>query len=95
MRVPVHEQFKGSTYTYTVDLTILEQELGLTATTVTWSTQDSSTVSIGTSSLASSVATAPITASNQGSALVKLTIQTSGNDKVVYFFEVKVINLEA
>jgi hypothetical protein len=95
LKVPRHEQYKGSIYTYSVDLTLIEQELSLTASTVTWSTQDSSIVSIGTSALTSSVASAPLTASSEGSALIKLVITTSGDDKIVYFFEVKVIDLEA
>lgn len=93
MKIPRHEQYKDSVYTYQVDLTLIEQALGLTVNAVTWSTQDSC-VTIGTSALASSVASAPITAVNTGSAKIKLAITTSGDDAPVYFFEVNVLDPE-
>ena len=93
MKIVTHEQYKDSVYTYSVDLSIIEQGLGLTASAVTWSTQNTS-ISIGTSSLASSVASAPITASSHGEALIKLSITTNGNDAPVYFFKINVIDPE-
>lgn len=93
IRIPRHEQYKGSVYTYSVDLTLIEQTLGLTVSSVTWSTQDSN-VTIGTSALSSSVATAPVTAVDIGTAIVKLAVTTSGDDAPVIFFEIKVLDPE-
>lgn len=93
IKIPKHEQYKGSVYTYSVDLTLIEQSLGLTVSAATWSTQDNS-VTIGTSALASSVATAPITAAKVGESLVKLVLTTSGDDAPVYFFSINVLDPE-
>ena len=93
MRIVTHEQYKGSVYTYSVDLSILDQGLGLTSSAVTWSTE-ASNISIGSATLSSSVASAPITASSQGEALIKLTITTNGNDTPVYFFRIVVMDPE-
>lgn len=94
MRVNVYEQFKGSTYTYEIDLTVLDQELSVTSSAATWSTTDSSTISLGTSSFASKVASCPITASSVGVATVKLSITTGSNDAPVYFFKIHVLDPE-
>lgn len=93
IKIPRHEQYKDSVYTYQVDMTLIEQALGLTVSAVTWSTLDNA-VTIGSSSLASSVASAPITAVNMGSAKIKLSITTSGSDSPVYFFEINVLDPE-
>lgn len=92
MRIAKYEQYKGSIYTYEVDLTVLDQELGVTSSAVTWSTEDSNVVSIGTRSFASKIASAPITASNVGEAHVKLTITTDVIDKPVYYFVINVLD---
>ena len=94
MKIPVHEQYKGSIYTYEIDLTILDQELSVTSSAVTWSTTDSSIVSIGTSAFASKVASAPITASSVGEAIVKATITTGSDDQPIYFFKIIVLDPE-
>lgn len=94
MRIQTHEQYKDSVYTYTVDLAVLDQKLGVTTQTVTWSTDDTSVVSIGTSSFASNIASAPITASNSGTATIKLSISTDGDDAPVFFFKVNVLDPE-
>lgn len=94
MRIHTHEQFKGSVYVYQVDLTVLDQELGTTSSTVTWSTDDTSIVSIGTSAFSSKIASCPITASNKGTALIKLSISTGSDDAPVYFFKVNVLDPE-
>lgn len=94
MKMPVHEQYKDSVYTYQVDLTLVDQELNVTSSAVTWSTDDTSVVSIGTATFSSSVASAPITASNPGEALIKLSITTGSDDAPVFFFKINVLDPE-
>lgn len=91
MRIDTHEQYIDSVYTYEVDLTVLDQVLGVTSSTVTWSTDDNC-ITIGTSAFTSSVASAPITANSVGAALVKLTIATNASDAPVYFFRINVLD---
>lgn len=93
IKIPRHEQYKGATYTYSVDLALIEQSLGLTVSSATWSTQDSA-VTIGTASLAASVASAPVTAASKGDSLVKLTLSTSGDDAPVFYFSINVLDPE-
>lgn len=93
IKIPRHEQYKASVYTYSVDVTLIEQALGLTVSAATWSTEDSC-VSIGTSALASSIATAPITASSVGVSLVKVVMTTTGDDAPIFFFKINVIDPE-
>ena len=68
IKIPRHEQYKGSVYAYVVDMTLINQELGVTANDATWSTEDTSIVSIATPTFASPNSSAAITALNQGSA---------------------------
>ena len=91
MRIEQHEQYIDAVYTYEVDLTVLDQELGVTSSAVTWSTDDGC-VTIGTSSFTSSIASAPITANSVGTALIKLAITTGSNDAPVFYFRVKVLD---
>ena len=93
IKIQKHEQYKGSVYTYSVDLTLIEQSLGLTVSSATWSTQDN-TVTIGTSALSSSIASAPITASSVGESLIKVTMTTSGDDSPVFYFNINVLDPE-
>lgn len=93
IKIDRHEQYKGSVYTYSIDLTIIEQRLGLTVSSATWSTQDN-TVTIGTSALSSSIASAPITASSVGESLIKVTMTTSGDDSPVFYFNINVLDPE-
>lgn len=94
MKIPIHEQYKGSVYTYSIDITLIDQELGVTTSAATWSTDDTSVVSIGTSAFSTPTTSAPLTASNVGEAVVKVTLTTSGDDAPVYFFKVKVLDPE-
>ena len=93
IKIDRHEQYKGSVYTYSIDLTIIEQRLGLTVSGATWSTQDNS-VTIGTSALSSSIASAPITAASVGESLIKVTMTTSGDDSPVFYFNINVLDPE-
>ena len=93
IKIPVHEQYKDSVYTYSVDVTLIEETLGVTVSTATWTTQQNS-VYVGASSLASKVTSAPITANSTGIATVKVAFTTSGNDAPVYFFRVHILDPE-
>ena len=94
MKIQSHEQYKDSVYTYQVDLTLLDQELSVTSSAVTWSTDDTNNVSIGTSAFSSNIASAPITANNLGEALIKLSITTGSDDAPVFFFKINVLDPE-
>ncbi len=95
IKIPVHEQYKGSIYSYVVDMTLINQELGVTASGATWSTEDTSIVSLGTAVFSTPNSSIPITASNPGDAIIKVSIATSGDDAPIYFFEIKVLDPEA
>ena len=91
----VWEQFKGSIYDYVIDMTLINQTLGTTVSSATWSTEDSNIVSIGTTSFATPDATSTITASNPGTAIIKLVLATTGNDAPIYYFEINVLDPES
>ena len=95
IKIPKWEQYKDSVYSYVIDLTLINQELGVTSSAATWSTDDTSIVSLGTSVFSAPNTSTPITALSPGSALVKVAMTTSGDDAPIYFFEVKVIDPEA
>lgn len=93
IRIPKHEQYKDSVYTYTIDLTLIEEDLDLTVSSVTWTTKQNS-ITIGTSALASKLATAPITANSTGVATVKATMATSGTDAPIFYFQIHILDPE-
>ncbi len=92
IKIPSYEQYKDSVYTYQIDTTLIDQELSVTSSAVTWSTEDTTIVSLGTSAFTNPTATCPITASNPGTALIKATITTGSDDAPVYFFRINVLD---
>lgn len=83
-------QFVDEVKTFEIDLTKLEAELSDTIATCTWSVV-SGNASIANEALASSVATAEITTSKSGNALIKVLCAGANNTHAVYF-SVKVID---
>ena len=90
-----HEQYKGATYTYSVDTALIDQRLGVTSSAATWTTEDSSVVTIGTSLFSGGIGSAPITANSKGTALVKVSITTNGDDAPIYYLEINVLDPES
>lgn len=95
IKIPRWEQYKDAVYDYVVDMTLINQELGATVTAADWTTQDTKVVSLGTAVFSAPNSTIPITALNPGTAIIKVSITTDGNDAPVYFFELKVLDPES
>lgn len=94
IKIPVWEQYKASVYSYVVDLSLINQELGVTATGATWTTEDTGQISLGTAVFSAPNSSIPITAVNPGDAMIKVSITTDGDDAPVYFFKIKVLDPE-
>ena len=82
-------EFKGAVKTVQLDLSLLEEKLGVTVSSATWAAENNR-VTVGSASLASSVASAPVTMVHEGVSLVKITLETSGNDKIIIFLKFRV-----
>lgn len=86
-------QNKGETSAYKVDFSRVMTERGETVSSVEWSSIDGQS-SISNESLASNVATADITASKSGTALVKVTATQSDGNTRIKWLEIQVIDPE-
>lgn len=81
---------KGGALNYAWDYSVIEENLGASVSTVAWSTDQSSTVAISGEALASSVASALLTGSNEGNAVIKITATMDDSQIIVTYFDVNV-----
>ena len=73
---------KDEVATLEFDFTAEAGRRNTTVDSVAWSTEDTSTVSLGTSSLNGSTSSCPVTASNEGKALIKIVATLANSDTV-------------
>ena len=73
---------KGDIRDIKINLVSAAGRLGTSVSTAVWGTDDTSTVSLGSQSLASNVSTCRITAAQAGEALIKITV-TMANGEVL------------
>lgn len=91
IKIVTRSQYVGSVITYPFLLSALETDLGAYVSSVAWSTE-SDAVTLGTSSISSSIAGCPITAVNAGDALIKIQIDFDNGDTLLHYFIVSVEN---
>lgn len=85
--------YKGSSITYGLDWNNYLTNKGTTATTSTWSTNDSA-VSLASDSLASGISSVQITGAQTGCAIVKNNVVFADGDDDFAYFKVNVVDPE-
>lgn len=76
--------FKGAVRTVSLDLSLIEQKLGVTVSAAQWTAQNDR-ITVGTPTLLNSTASAAITLNEIGSTLLKIALTTSGSDAPIVY----------
>ncbi len=89
MKVQSWPQYKGEAWTYTIDWTVTAGRLGTSVSSVVWSV-DSGSATISGEALASNVASALITTSQSGCAMIKVVATLADGQIDIHYFKVQV-----
>jgi len=89
MRVQSWQQYKGESFTYTIDWSVSASQLGTSVSSVVWSVDDGS-ATIANEAIGSNVASALITTGATGCALIKVTATLGDGQIDIHYFKIKV-----
>lgn len=85
---------KGEIRTFEIDFTKEAGRLNTSVSSADWTTDNTSTISLGTQTLTSNVASCPITASQEGKALVKVAATLANGGKIIPDLCIEVVDRE-
>lgn len=91
-RIRTYPQYNSEAYTYTINFNRATTKAGSSVSSVVWSTDETSIMSISGEALASNKATALLTASatNTGIARISVLATLANSEKVRMYFDVNV-----
>ena len=89
MGVQSWQQYRGESFTYTIDWSVSASRLGTSVSSVVWSVDEGS-ATITNEALGSNVASALVTTSSVGCVLIKVTATLGDGQIDIHYFKIKV-----